>query len=64
SYHLRGVIYYGHAHFTARIVAADGVVWDYDGMRDESPVVWEADATTLLNMYHCGTKTAILTIYA
>ncbi|KAF8872047.1 hypothetical protein BD779DRAFT_1386038, partial [Infundibulicybe gibba] len=32
SYNLRGVIYYGHAHFTARIVTTDGVVWYYDGI--------------------------------
>ncbi|KAF8877030.1 hypothetical protein BD779DRAFT_1402545, partial [Infundibulicybe gibba] len=64
SYNLRGVIYYGCAHFTARIITADGVVWHYDGVRDGSPVVWEAGATTLLDMYQCATKTAIMTIYA
>ncbi|KAF8875566.1 hypothetical protein BD779DRAFT_1450037, partial [Infundibulicybe gibba] len=64
SYNLRGVIYYGGQHFTARLITTNGVVWYYDGIRDESPVVWEASATTLLDMYQCGLQTAILTIYA
>ncbi|KAF8880327.1 hypothetical protein BD779DRAFT_1422597, partial [Infundibulicybe gibba] len=35
TYALRGVIYHGHGHFTARVITADGIVWYHDGMDTE-----------------------------
>ncbi|KAF8870507.1 hypothetical protein BD779DRAFT_1455304 [Infundibulicybe gibba] len=64
TYSLRGIIYHGHEHFTARIITTNGVVWHYDGIRDESPVVWEASTTALLDMYQRESQTTILAIYA
>nr|GAT44687.1 predicted protein [Mycena chlorophos] len=34
GYSIRGVIYFASAHFTSRIIRADGGVWLYDGMVD------------------------------
>jgi len=31
-YHLKGIIYYGGYHFTARVVTSQGDVWYHDGM--------------------------------
>ncbi|KAG2139928.1 hypothetical protein BD769DRAFT_1350422 [Suillus cothurnatus] len=30
QYHLRGIIYQGEFHFSARMLQSDGIVWQYD----------------------------------
>ncbi|KAF8868706.1 hypothetical protein BD779DRAFT_1459456 [Infundibulicybe gibba] len=65
TYALRGVIYHGHEHFTARIITADGTVWYHDGMETGSHVRWEGDSTaTVADMNICRSQCAIVAIYA
>jgi hypothetical protein len=33
-YQLRGIIYHGDLHFTARLIMMDHITWNYDGQRN------------------------------
>jgi hypothetical protein len=63
---LRGIIYYGDFHFTARVFASDGSVWYHDGIatgrscQDEGTLsdLSDADLTT------CYGRQASIIIYS
>ena len=46
-YTLRGMIYHGMNHFTARIISDDSNVWYYDGMQSNGKCIKEGLFTSL-----------------
>jgi hypothetical protein len=46
NYSLAGIIYFGQAHFTARIIKSDGQIWYYDGMTNNGNMIYDG---SLLN---------------
>ncbi|KAF8897113.1 hypothetical protein CPB84DRAFT_1655757, partial [Gymnopilus junonius] len=46
KYSLAGVIYFGQAHFTARIIKSDGQIWYYDGMLDNGNLSYDGTFST------------------
>ena len=40
-YFLRGIIYHGQLHFTARLITTDNIVWAYDGQVNSGVPVQE-----------------------
>jgi hypothetical protein len=63
---LRGIVYYGNFHFTARIISADGIIWYHDGMTTGCTTVREGrlDDAEYNALLHCRAKTLALAIYA
>lgn len=62
-YRLRGIIYFGDNHFTARIVSNEGTTWFHDGMETREHVIYEGPITTLQTLTTCKGKTASAAIY-
>jgi hypothetical protein len=63
---LRGIVYYGNFHFTARIISPDDIVWYHDGMTtgcmtEREGKLDDIEYDALLN---CRGKTLALAIYA
>ena len=63
--YLRGIIYHGESHFTARIIDPDGSVWYYDGMlghlcQKEGPL----KSFSSEGLRTCRGKILVLAIYA
>jgi hypothetical protein len=63
--YLRGIIYHGQSHFTARIIDPDGSVWYYDGMlghlcQKEGPL----KSFSSEGLRTCRGKILVLAIYA
>jgi hypothetical protein len=50
KYHLKGVIYHGGYHFTARVVTSQGDVWYYDGMTTAKECRFEGRLSDLHNI--------------
>jgi hypothetical protein len=65
-YMLRGIIYYGLNHFTARIITAAGQVWFHDGITTGSSLEYDGTILTMLpqNLMHCRSKAAAVAIYS
>ncbi|KAJ7018503.1 hypothetical protein C8F04DRAFT_977220 [Mycena alexandri] len=63
---LRGIIYGGQAHFTARFVGRDGTLWFHDGITTGSNCIEEVNESALTDrvvLNRCGEKT-VAAIYA
>ncbi|KAJ7452026.1 hypothetical protein FB451DRAFT_1051022, partial [Mycena latifolia] len=63
---LRGVIYYGAAHFTARIITAGGVMWFHDGLATGKSTVRQGtlqDLTSGKELHFCNGRKAVAAIY-
>ena len=61
KYYLCGIIYFGHHHFTARIVNDDGV-WYHDGLAGSD--TYREDLITPQDMLVCRGRTASVALYA
>ncbi|KAJ7015913.1 hypothetical protein C8F04DRAFT_949883 [Mycena alexandri] len=63
---LRGIIYGGEAHFTARYISTHGTVWFHDGISTGSNCMEEGhiDSTDLLSLTRARGKSALTLIYA
>ncbi|KAF8871882.1 hypothetical protein BD779DRAFT_1451485 [Infundibulicybe gibba] len=64
SYALRGIVYHGDNHFTARVVTVEGRVWYHDGMVTGRELVPEGILTSRIDLTSCQSRTAIVTVYA
>jgi hypothetical protein len=51
TYKLRGIIYYGQAHFTSRVVCENGMVWHHDGLETGRNLVYEGTLNNLQSEY-------------
>jgi hypothetical protein len=63
-YELRGIVYYGDSHFTARVISNDGLIWFHDGIATGQSLRYEGtfqNFTESLNL--CQHKAAIMAIY-
>ena len=65
TYTLRGIVYFGSAHFTSRIFM-DGKVWFHDGITTKQKCFDEGDFYEFSNqeLLECNEKFAVLVIYA
>ncbi|KAF8870644.1 hypothetical protein CPB84DRAFT_1692873 [Gymnopilus junonius] len=65
KYRLACIIYFGEAHFTARIIKADGQVWYYDGMKNSGNPVYNRTTTNLsaVDMLTAHDRSASSAIY-
>ena len=60
-YHLAGIIYFGAAHFTCRIIHGDNV-WFHDGYVNEAPTN-HGLLNALGDLYYHNTKSATAVFY-
>jgi len=63
TYKLRGIIYHGESHFTARIITPAGLVWFHDGMTS-ARMEYDGILSSLDDMCSCRSKSATVAIYA
>ncbi|KAJ7502491.1 hypothetical protein B0H11DRAFT_1712356 [Mycena galericulata] len=65
SLKLRGVIYHGFKHFTARIITPGGGIWFHDGMTTRSSTVSHGNMRNDSEALHfCEGRKAVAAIYA
>ncbi|KAJ7019096.1 hypothetical protein C8F04DRAFT_976173 [Mycena alexandri] len=62
---LRGIVYGGAAHFTARYISTDGSVWFHDGITTGSRCVEEGNLNSMdvASLNHARGKTALTLVY-
>ncbi|KAI0043088.1 hypothetical protein FA95DRAFT_1475075, partial [Auriscalpium vulgare] len=63
-YKLKGIIYYGDAHFTSRIVADNGVLSYHDGIATGRNCVEEGRLTAIQDIYNVRGRQASVLIYS
>jgi hypothetical protein len=63
SYRLRGIVYFGSAHFVSRFVTLDGSVWYHDGLNG-SGMQYEGEVHQLDDLMHIGSKVATFAFYS
>ena len=64
-YILRGVIYFGEAHYTSRILNEDGNVWFHDGIATGNSVIYEGNlGDSNIVLEKCRGKMAYGAIYS
>jgi hypothetical protein len=63
---LRGIVYYGNFHFTARIISINNTVWYHDGMTTGCMTEKEGNLNDMKydTLLHCRGKKLTLAIYA
>jgi hypothetical protein len=63
---LRGIVYYGNFHFTARIISPDDIVWYHDGMTTGCMTEREGKLNDIAYdaLLNCRGKKLALAIYA
>ncbi|KAF9455951.1 hypothetical protein BDZ94DRAFT_1135828, partial [Collybia nuda] len=64
TYCLRGIIYYGDNHFTARYITSGGQIWFHDGMITGQSMRYEGMLNSQLDLYTCQSKTAVSALYS
>ncbi|KAJ3869922.1 hypothetical protein EV359DRAFT_28906 [Lentinula novae-zelandiae] len=65
KYSLSDIIYFGEAHYTARIIDQDGKVWYYDGIADNGRFSYNGNINTDdIQLHKRGQKQAAVAIYA
>ena len=47
TYKLQGIVYYGEAHFTSRVIYENGMVWHHDGLETGKNLVYEGTLNNL-----------------
>ena len=62
EYQLRGVLYFGHEHFTSRIISESGT-WFHDGIETGQSVMYEGDNENGETLKKCKGKEASAAIY-
>ena len=63
TYVLNGVIYFGHYHFTSRIINKSGLIWFHDGITTGNDVIYEGTLNNI-NLSVCKEKYASAAIYS
>lgn len=65
DYKLRGIIYYGSNHFTARVMTVTGQVWFHNGITTGASMEYDGMMSNLSpgNLVHCRSKAAVVAIY-
>ncbi|KAF8867601.1 hypothetical protein BD779DRAFT_1464052, partial [Infundibulicybe gibba] len=63
-YTLRGVIYHGNDHFTARIITREGDIWYHDGMLTGSELIPDGTLASRVDLTTCRSRVAIVAVYA
>jgi hypothetical protein len=64
QYSLAGVVYFGHEHFTCRLISSAGLVWFHDGITTGQSVINEGHVNTVGSLSICRGKQAAVAIYA
>ena len=52
SYMLTGIIYLGHYHFTSRMIDEKGVIWSYDGQKNNGSPWLDHNCSSIQNPTH------------
>jgi len=63
-YQLKGIIYHGGYHFTARVVTSQGDVWYYDGMTTARECIYEGKLSELTNIRDAEGRKISTVIYS
>jgi len=63
SYRLRGVVYHGSYHFTARIIDGNNCIWYHDGMTTGKDCVYEGKQKDISDIGSVNGRRATLLIY-
>ncbi|KAI0026529.1 hypothetical protein K488DRAFT_66248, partial [Vararia minispora EC-137] len=63
-YKLRGIIYYGGAHFTSCIINKSGQVFYHDGIETGRRCVYQGTLSTIHNLQVYKDRRAIALIYS
>jgi hypothetical protein len=66
TYDLRGIIYHGDDHFTARVVTCSQMVWFHDGLITKSSMEYDGLLSAFnesADLTSCRTKIAVAAIY-
>ncbi|KAF8878573.1 hypothetical protein BD779DRAFT_1447632 [Infundibulicybe gibba] len=63
TYSLRGIIYHGTDHFTARVITSSGAVWYHDGMLTGANLREEGHISACQDLMTCHSRMAIITVY-
>jgi hypothetical protein len=64
QYSLAGIVYFGHEHFTCRIISRAGWVWFHDGITTGHSMINEGHVNTVGSLSICRGKQAAVAIYA
>ncbi|KAF8871244.1 hypothetical protein BD779DRAFT_1430539, partial [Infundibulicybe gibba] len=62
-YKLKGIIYYGNNHFTARVISPLDRVWFHDGMETGPAMEYEGTLSPSLNLTSRNSRPAVVAIY-
>jgi hypothetical protein len=63
-YQLRGIVYYGDSHFTARVIYNNGMIWFHDGIATKQSLLYEGTIQNLVESLNlCRGKEASAAIY-
>ncbi|KAI0037705.1 hypothetical protein FA95DRAFT_1506651 [Auriscalpium vulgare] len=63
-YKLKGIIYFGHAHFTARIIGDSAETWFHDGITTGRVCISEEKFNTISDIYQTRGYKASVLIYS
>ena len=63
SYNLCGIIYFGDAHFTARVICNKNMIWFHDGITTGQKLEYEGLLHNDFQLNDCRNKEAIAAIY-
>jgi len=63
-YHLKGIIYHGGYHFTARVVTSQGDVWYHDGMTTARECIYEGKLNELTDIRDAEGRKISTVIYS
>lgn len=66
TYKLKGMIYFGQFHFTARFVDSTGDVWYHDGIQTQNTLTYHGNVSSMpaLALLHCQGRRLCTIIYA
>ncbi|KAI0314694.1 hypothetical protein OF83DRAFT_1063406 [Amylostereum chailletii] len=63
QYKLKGIVYYGQVHFTARVIDRNDDVWFHDGITTKESCVYEGRLDSEFDLNNAHRHTASLLIY-
>ncbi|KAJ7130032.1 hypothetical protein C8R43DRAFT_896500 [Mycena crocata] len=63
---IRGIIYGGQSHFTAKVIDPDGQIWFHDGIGTRGVCIPQGNIQEVdpMSLHKCGEKNAVAVIYA
>ena len=63
QYTLKGIIYFGHSHFTSQIILNDNSVWYHDGMTTGHKLLYHGQINIISDLMKCQGRQACAAIY-